>query len=192
MINITTIFWFMVIFFGIIGMLRGWTKEVIAMSGIILVMFAINQFGIYVMGFVGSSGNVTTDTEQARRQVFYIFSTTLLVITFFSYQSPSISSKLAGKLKVRDNFQDKFMGFVVGSVNGYLIVGSLLSFLEYLLNTPGDWVQLPAGVGYPFSLETIARPEFQSLMNVLPMPVMAPYLPIFLVLVFLFVIVVMI
>jgi uncharacterized membrane protein required for colicin V production len=45
MLSLGTLFWLMVLFFGIIGSLRGWTREVIATSGLILSLFAINQFG---------------------------------------------------------------------------------------------------------------------------------------------------
>ena len=33
MINLETLFWVMVVFFALIGTLRGWTKEAIAMAG---------------------------------------------------------------------------------------------------------------------------------------------------------------
>jgi hypothetical protein len=42
MISLATIFWAMVLFFGLIGLLRGWTREVIATSGLVLSMFALN------------------------------------------------------------------------------------------------------------------------------------------------------
>ena len=193
MINIATMFWLSVTFFAVIGTMRGWTKEVIATSGLILALFTINQFGGYIMGFVGGSGDPVVDTVQVRRQIFYIFSTITWIIAFFSYQGPALAGgKVAARLRIRDSFQDKFMGLVVGSINGYLLMGASLSYLEYMLESAGNWVRLPNGVPYPFPAETITRVDILPLMNLLPMPILAPYLPILLVVVFLFVIIVMI
>lgn len=193
MINIGTMFWLLVGLFAVMGTMRGWTKEVIATSGMILALFTINQFGGYIMGFVGGTGDAVVDTVQVRRQIFYVFSIITWIIAFFSYQGPALAGgKVAARLRIRDSFQDKFMGLVVGSINGYLLIGATLSYLEYLLESSGNWVQLPDGVPYPFSPETIARMDILPLMNLLPMPILAPYLPILLVVVFLFVIIVMI
>ena len=84
------------------------------------------------------------------------------------------------------------MGLVVGAINGYLVVGTTLAYLEYILESAGNWVRLPAGIPYPFPPETITRVDIEPLMSYLPMPILAPYLPILLVVVFLFVIIVMI
>ena len=193
MINIGTMFWLLVALFAIMGTMRGWTKEVIATSGLILALFFVNQFGSYIMGFVGGTGDAVVDTVQVRRQVFYIFSLITWIIAFFSYQGPAIAGgKVAARLRIRDSFQDKFMGLVVGSINGYLLIGATLSYLEYLLESVGTWVRLPIGVPYPFPPETVTRMDILPLMNLLPMPILAPYLPILLVVVFLFVIIVMI
>jgi uncharacterized membrane protein required for colicin V production len=193
MINIGTMFWLLVGFFGIIGAMRGWVKEVIALSGLILALFIVDFFGNYFMAFLGSTGDPVVDTVQIRRQIFYGFSFVTWLVAFFSYQSPALAGgKFAQRLRIRDNFQDKFMGLVIGAINGYLIVGATLSYLEYILQSRGNWVRLPAGIQYPFPPETITRVDIQPLMDLLPMPILAPYLPILLVVVFLFVIIVMI
>ncbi len=190
MINISTFFWIMVALSAIVGSMRGWTKEVIATSGLILALFTINQFGTYLTSFVGSGG--TVDTNAVRRQIFYLFAAIYLLIAFFSYQGPAIAgARLNNRLRVRDSFQDKLMGLMVGGVNGYLIIGALLAFLEYELQAPTTWVRLPPGVAYPFP--SVIRPtDLETLMTNLPIPLLAPYLPFLVVIVFLFVIIVMI
>jgi uncharacterized membrane protein required for colicin V production len=190
-ISLGTFFWIAVFSLAILGSMRGWTKEVITTSGLILSLFTINQFGMYLVSLVTGG---TIDTEAARRQVFYMFTIFHLVIAFFSYQGPAFAgSKLSNRLRVRDSFQDKLMGLLVGSVNGYLIVGAVLAFLEYQLQAPMVWVRLPPGVNYPFPSTTIIRPsDLETLMTNLPFPMLAPYLPFLVVIVFLFVIIVMI
>lgn len=201
MISISAIFWLMVSFFALIGALRGWTKEVIATSGLVLSLFALNQFGPFLIEFLGFAGNETLTNAAgevvpvARRQ-FYVFAAIHLTIAFFSYQGPAIAGRrLAERLRIRDNIQDKLLGTLIGGTNGYLIIGTLWAFLEYQIIAPGQWQRLPPGVQYPFDPNTLVRPAVETasvILNNLPVPLLAPYLPILVVIVFLFVIIVMI
>ena len=197
MISLGTTFWILVAFFGLIGALRGWTKEVIATSGLILSLFALNQFGTLLFSLSGSSPDVTAGAISPERRQFYILAAIHLVITFFSYQGPVVAGRrISERLRVRDNFQNILLGLIVGSMNGYLIVGSLWSFLEYKLVAATEWKRLDPGIPYPFDVATIIRPALDSdlyaLLGSMPIPILAPYLPYLVVVVFLFVIVVMI
>ena len=191
MLSLGTLFWLMVLFFAIIGSLRGWTREVIATSGLILSLFAINQFGNLILGFVPTGGTIPPE-----RQRFYYLAILHLVIAFFSYQGPAFAgARLGDRLRVRDNFQDKLLGLIVGALNGYLIIGPLWSFLEYRVQPDGTWIKLLNGEVYPFDPNILVRPDFvqfESLVSRLPLPLLAPYLPFLVVIVFLFVIIVMI
>ena len=198
MISMTVMFWILVALFSVIGILRGWTKEVIATSGLVLAMFALTYFGNLVTSLFGASIDPTTaDPDALRRRQFYILSLILLVFAFFSYQGPALAgSRLSDRLRIRDSLQDKILGALIGAVNGYLLVGSLWSFLEYPIG-PNGYTQLPPGVNYPFAMEVMIRPGTSivpatALVNYLPLPLLAPYLPFLVVVVFLFVIVVMI
>jgi hypothetical protein len=192
MLSLGTLFWLMVLFFGIIGSLRGWTREVIATSGLILSLFTINQFGSLLLGVAPTGGAISPE-----RQRFYYLTILHLVIAFFSYQGPAFAGTRFGeRLRVRDNFQDKLLGLIVGSLNGYLIIGSLWSFLEYRVQATGEWMRLPLGEPYPFDFSVLIRPDvtagLDTLMARLPLPLLSPYLPFLVVIVFLFVIIVMI
>ncbi|WP_420641860.1 CvpA family protein [Candidatus Leptofilum sp.] len=192
MLSLGSLFWLMILFFAIIGSLRGWTREVIATSGLILSLFAINQFGNLFLGFVPTGSTIPPD-----RQRFYYLAILHLLIAFFSYQGPAFAgSRFGERLRVRDTFQDKLLGLIVGALNGYLIIGSLWSFLEYRIQAAGEWLQLPPGEPYPFDFTVLTRPdvagELGALMGRLPLPLLEPYLPFLVVIVFLFVIIVMI
>jgi uncharacterized membrane protein required for colicin V production len=199
MISLGTVFWLMVAFFALIGTLRGWTREVIATSGLILSLFALNQFGFFLISLLGAAADVSADPVSIiaiRRQQFYILATVHLMIAFFSYQGPALAGRALGdRLRVRDSLQDKVLGAIVGAINGYLIVGTLWTFLEFQVGA-GGYVKLPIGETYPFDTLTIVRPGVDSalisLIDKLPLPLLAPYLPFLVVVVFLFVIVVMI
>lgn len=199
MISMGTFFWLMVAFFALIGTLRGWTKEIIATSGLVLSLFALNQFGFLLISLLGAAADVSTnpvDMTSIRRQQFYILASVHLIIAFFSYQGPAFAGRRLGdRLRVRDSLQDKVLGALVGALNGYLIIGTLWTFLEYQVGA-GGYVKLPIGEPYPFDPIALVRPGVESpllsLIDKLPLPLLAPYLPFLVVVVFLFVIVVMI
>ncbi|MCA9912140.1 MAG: hypothetical protein KC496_02270, partial [Anaerolineae bacterium] len=44
MVELIVIVWLLVAFFAFVGFRRGWTKEIIALAGIVLGLFALYQF----------------------------------------------------------------------------------------------------------------------------------------------------
>lgn len=191
MIGLVTSLYIMIFFFAIVDMQRGWTRAVIASSGLVLSLFAINQFAPFLFGALGYFDEGFNETLW-RRQIFILASIHLL-IGFFSYAGPAFTGRLSSRLAIRDNIQDKLLALLVGAVNGYLAVGTLISFLEYRL-TPEGWVATTPAP-YPFSTEVLMRTEtVDAISKWLPIPLLTanPYLlPILLVLVFLFVLIVM-
>lgn len=191
MIALVTTLWIMIAFFAIVDMQRGWTRAVIATSGLVLALFAIDQFAPFLFDFLGHYDEPFTE-EIWRRQIF-VLAAIFLTIAFFSYAGPAFAGRLSARLKMRDNIQDKLLGLLVGAVNGYLAVGTLISFLEYRLAEEGWVATTPAP--YPFPAEVLIRSEsVDAISQWLPIPLLTtnPYvLPIMLVLVFLFVLVVM-
>lgn len=186
MINLFWLFWIFVILFAIIGALRGWSKEVIAMSGLILSLFSLNTFGGLIIGFLGGTNDLT---PEALAQQFIVLSAVHLVITFFSYQGVIL---VRNRLSNREQIQERLLGFLVGGVNGYFLWGTLWSFLEYQVTSDG-FLRLPQGIDYAFHPQ-IARPVIASafeelIITHLPLPWLGPILPVLLVIIFLFVII---
>ena len=196
MLSLVTAFWIMVFLFALVGSMRGWTKEVVVTSALILALFTINQFFSTVFGFIGWDNNVTPPPE-LRRWQFFIMSAFLLAIAFFGYQGPTIArSRVGDRLSRRDNLQDKVLGFLVGGTNGWLIVGSIWAFVEFKVVSASNWVRLTPDVPYPFNVAHVIRPapELAPIIDNLPIPILtsSPYiLPLLLVVVFLFVLVVL-
>jgi hypothetical protein len=88
--------------------------------------------------------------NQARFWVQAIFHS---AIAFFSYQ---MVTRLADQVsrgrigdRVRANLEKRIVGAMIGAANGYLFVGSLWAFLEYMV-TPTGYQQLPLGALYAF------------------------------------------
>jgi hypothetical protein len=120
MIELSAVLVVMSIFFGVIGFLRGWNKELIAMAGIILGLFALFQFDTLLRG--------TILRGIARDQVFLVQAAIFIVIVFFAYQSRALGDE--NPRQGRSRLQESILGAVVGAVNGYLIWGSLWYFLD--------------------------------------------------------------
>lgn len=196
MISLVTAFWIFVFLFGFVGTMRGWTREAVVTASVILALFTINQFSSTMFGFLGFD-NVVPPEPAVWRQQFYILSLILIVIGFFGYQGPTLAaSRVGDRLRLRDNVQDKVFGFLIGGLNGYLIMGSIWSFLEYYVQSASNWLRFPPNLPYPFNPEVITRPaiETAAIIDNLPIPLLtqSPFiLPVLLVLVFLFVLVVL-
>ena len=188
MLSLTTAFWVLVILFAIVGMMRGWTKEIVATASVILALFTINQLMSPVFAFIGWDNNVI-QPEEIRRWEFFLMSAVLLLLAFAGYQGPTLDrSRVGDRLARRDELQDKLMGLLVGALNGWLIVGSLWSFLEFRLVSANNWVRFPPEIPYPFDLSRIVRPppELANIVNNLPIPVLtqSPYILLLLLIMF--------
>lgn len=195
MLSLNAAFWIMVLLFALVGAMRGWTKEIVVTSALILALFTLNQFFPTVFAFIGWDNNIV-QTPEIRRWQFFILSGFLLLLAFFGYQGPSLARSRADRLARRDNLQDKLLGFLVGALNGWLIVGSIWSFLEYRAVSASNWVRFTPDVAYPFNTVNVIRPapELAPFIDNLPIPVLtaSPYfLPLLLVVVFLFILVVL-
>ena len=194
MISLYALFWILVFMFAIIGAVRGWNKEVIAMAGLILALFTINLFGNTLVnilgGLVGDTGQ--GDILGRMKAQFFVLGGIYIFIAFFSFQGAVL---VRSRLTTRERVQDRLLGLIFGGLNGYLLVGTLWSLLEYQITADG-WVQLPPNVPYAFD-PIIIRPEVTTagqefLITHLPIPFLVPWLPILLIAIFLFLIVVII
>ncbi len=123
MIQLVGLLWGMALVFAIIGYIRGLSRELIAMSGIILSLFALFQFDDVIRGTLLL--NVPND------QKFWVQSVLFLTIVFFAYQTRTFTRReMANRQEGRDNLQSSVLGGIVGFINGYLIWGSLWYFMH--------------------------------------------------------------
>jgi len=132
MVSLSFVFWLFVGLGALVGMLRGWAKELLVAFSVILAIFIILVLERYV-GFVQElmkTGGPRTE--------FWIRMLIIVVLSFFGYQTPNIRN-LAEAAR-REKLQDSLLGIVLGGFNGYLIVGSIWSYLD------------KAGYPYPFAL----------------------------------------
>jgi hypothetical protein len=140
MIQLSGILWLMAVVFAVIGYGRGLTKELIALSGIILALFAIDQFDFLIRQQLLANSGATS--------AFYVQSLLFLGITYFAYQTRALGGRDLVKDRRegegRDRLQSTVLGAVVGFINGYLIVGTLWNLMAVNDYPLQPYIQAPA------------------------------------------------
>jgi hypothetical protein len=134
MIPLSTVFWGLVVFFGLIGALRGWAKEILVSFSVLLALFIQQVFGQFV--FEGQSEylpillaapDIEAPATYGSAQ-FYICVVLLALLSFFGYASPPLAQRIGAKV-AREKLQEGLLGFFLGLLNGYLIVGMLWFYI---------------------------------------------------------------
>ncbi len=125
MIQLSSFLILMIGMFAMVGFMRGWTKELVATSGIVLALFTLKQFETILI-------DPLTDGQQQSK--FYLQAAILLSMAFFAYQTPPEALSRGGGRggSNREGFQDGILGALVGGWNGYLLFGSLWWYMDNL------------------------------------------------------------
>ncbi|TET52134.1 MAG: hypothetical protein E3J64_05695 [Anaerolineales bacterium] len=162
MITMQAVFWLFVALFAVVGALRGWAKEAVAVAGILLALSA--------MTLIEPRLDLALAGADSAAQGFFVKSAIFLVIVFFSYQGPALArAATGGRLLSRERMglKDALAGALVGALNGYLIAGTIWFFLREQ--------------GYPFPNVLVAPVGgWESLAlaeRFLPLIVLQPWLP---------------
>jgi uncharacterized membrane protein required for colicin V production len=177
MLAIQTVFWMFVFLFGIVGVMRGWAKEIVATAGMVLALFALETFGDPIQRLLAA--------QQTGSQRFYIQTVLFLLFVFAAYQGPALvrlASRGSTTARPREGVRDGILGLLVGMINGYLVAGTIWFYLHQQ--------------GYPFAANIMMPPAATSpaseLVAWLPPAVLKPYLPPVMIVLFVFVLVAMV
>lgn len=133
MVSLLFMFWTFVILFGIIGAMRGWAKELLVSFSVILSL-ALNYL---LVKYVPIISTLPANGEP----LFWLRSLIVLVLVFFGYQTVALP-RFATKA-VREKLQDSLLGFVLGALNGYLVIGTLWFYLHEA-GYPGGYILPPS------------------------------------------------
>jgi hypothetical protein len=187
-IELAAVFWIFVIFFGIIGMIRGWVREIQVTASVVLAMFIIEKISEPVWRILVSRTTaemLVVDPMGTLRRLIMFQAAILLILVFFGYQGPVVVPFIArgratGAAKPRETVQEGVLGLLVGLLNGYLIVWALWWY-AHRGQYPFDWMISPLQFPDKASAE---------LLNILPLAHLAsPWLEILVVVFFLIVII---
>ena len=132
MISINFMFWTLVILFGLIGMMRGWAKELLVSFSVILSL----AFSTLLQRYVPLVKNLALDDVA----LFWVRAILIGTLVFFGYQTVGLP-RFAGKVN-REKLQDSLLGFVLGAINGYMIFGSIWFFMHEA-NYPFTYITAP-------------------------------------------------
>jgi len=175
MVSLTAVFGIFIIVFALIGAMRGWSKELLVTSALLLGLFVNTILENHIAAYQTMLAVQTPETQ------FLVRGGAITVLAFFGYQTPQF--RFLQPKMVRERLEEIMLGLVVGAVNGYFLFGSIWYYLEQA-GYPTDLVTLP-GAGTELA-ERIA-----NTMAYLPPNILTPPLIYFAVgAVFIFVIVV--
>lgn len=133
MISLSVLFWMYVILFALIGAMRGWAKEILVTSGVIVALFLVTIMENFIP-FVRDS--LTPESS------FWVRMAVLALMTFFGYQGPNLRRMIESGKFVRDRFEDVLLGIFLGAVNGYMIFGTAWYYLREA-GYPFNWIIAP-------------------------------------------------
>jgi len=136
MMSIVYVFWSYVIVFAVIGMMRGWAKELLVVFSVILALalnYVLKQYVPIVKDLPDDSGSL-----------FWIRTIILIALVYFGYQTVAVVPHLASKA-TRERLQDALFGIFLGGLNGYFIVGTILFYLDQAKYPYPDIISQPTG-----------------------------------------------
>lgn len=140
MLSLFAVFGIFVVLFAVVGAMRGWAKELLVTSSIVLALFIIQILERHVRPYY------TALVMQPPTTQFLVRSSLLVLLAFFGYQTPHIRA-LQPKL-AREKLQDVLLGLLMGALNGYLLFGSLWYYLDQMGYDNTLLITMPADPGY--------------------------------------------
>ncbi len=118
--SLVYVFWMYVVLFAIIGMLRGWVKELLVAFSVILALALNHLLRKYIP--------IVSELPDDSTSLFWIQTLIVGALVFFGYQTVALVPHLQSKA-TRERLQDALFGAILGGVNGYLIAGTLLFYV---------------------------------------------------------------
>lgn len=123
MVPFETFFYGLILLFGIIGAMRGWAKELLVIFSAILSRF-VEVVLFDIVPFIGPAL-----TGLPPKTKFYVRILISGVVVIFGYATPAVLTRFQAKAR-KEKFQDLLLGFFIGAINGFLIIGMLWGFME--------------------------------------------------------------
>lgn len=134
MISLVAFFWVFVGLFTLIGAMRGWAKELLVTSAIVLGLFLNAILETYIMPY-----RTALFLQPGESQII-IRGALLVLLAFFGYQTPQLRA-LQDKL-ARERLEELLLGGLLGALNGYLLLGSVWYYLHQA-GYPTDLITWP-------------------------------------------------
>ena len=139
MASLIVVFYILIVIFGVIGAGRGWAKEMLIIFSVILALALIAVFEDLLP--------YTRDLIQDGTIVQFWFRALITIgLVIFGYQTPKFS-RIAPATVKRDQIQELLLGLLLGLINGFLIVGTLWSYMDHAKYPFAPHITSPAATG---------------------------------------------
>jgi hypothetical protein len=136
MMSIVYVFWMYVILFAVIGALRGWAKELLVSFSVILALTTNHVLRRYIP--------LVSALPAESTSLFWIRTMIVVTLVYFGYQTVVSIARLASRA-ARERLQDTLFGIFLGAINGYLIAGTILYYLQEAQYPFPEIVSAPTG-----------------------------------------------
>ncbi|NTU62845.1 MAG: hypothetical protein HGB05_05445 [Chloroflexi bacterium] len=139
MVEIQELFAILIVVMGVVGMVRGFLKELGVTLVLIATLFALDRLIPIINGFINSGGfgflglGPVPATQSTDNILFVLFAAIIAAATFIAYHGET----LAYEGKNPTGIVGALLGFLIGAVNGYLLFGTLwwlANFYQYPFN----------------------------------------------------------
>ncbi len=148
MVQIQELFIVLIVVMGVIGMVRGFLKELGVTLVLIATLFALDRLIPILNNFINGGGfgflglGPVPQTQSTDNLLFIIFSAIMVAATYIAYQGET----LAYEGNNPKGIVGALLGFLIGAVNGYLLFGTIWWLLNFY-NYPLGIVATPLPVG---------------------------------------------
>ena len=129
MAPIEVVFGIVVFVFALIGLGRGFLKELGVTTVMVLLLFFLSRFDPYLDGAIVKGIaviDITATVEQARLVQCWVLIFIIVGATFLSYHGETLA--FAGHLT--QGVQAILLGLLAGTLNGYLVAGSVWYYMD--------------------------------------------------------------
>jgi len=152
MVSLVFVFFLLISLFGVIGAMRGWAKEMLVIFSVVLALFLINLLERYAPFFpplpIKPPDNIAAISPDELKNLQYAFWFRTLIVallSYFGFQTPFVQRFIKGERLVRERLQDTLLGLLFGLVNGFLIVGTILYYLNQTAYPFPNMISPPVG-----------------------------------------------
>jgi hypothetical protein len=133
MVQIQELFFILIVVMGIVGMVRGFLRELGVTLVLIATLFALDRLIPILNGFVDGGGfgflgmGPLTESVSSNNILFLIFAAMMIGATYIAYQGETLAYEGTNPRGI----VGALLGFLIGAVNGYLLFGTLWWLMNY-------------------------------------------------------------
>jgi hypothetical protein len=140
MFSLTVFLWIVVAMFGFIGFMRLWQREILVTAALVLVLFTLdlvnsNNRVVDVLIKPVDANASPADRERNSMSRFLVTTAPMLFFLAVGYAGPILASGLRPDRfpnKARSELQEGFVGFMLGALNGFLVISTLVYYARRL------------------------------------------------------------